>query len=41
MGEARGMHGREKLFCGNLKERDHLDDLSVDLRIIVELFLKK
>jgi hypothetical protein len=35
MGDRRGALG-----CCNLEERDHLEDLGIDGRIIVKLFLK-
>jgi hypothetical protein len=28
-------------WCGNLRERDHLEDLGVDRRLILKLILKK
>jgi hypothetical protein len=41
MGEARGIHRRENnctqsLFYENLKERDHVDDLSINKLIILK-----
>jgi hypothetical protein len=41
MGKACDMHGREECLWGNLKERDHLNDLGTDGRTILNCFLKK
>jgi len=40
-----GTHGREEIFIqfwlGNLREREHLEDLSIDGRIILICIFKK
>jgi hypothetical protein len=33
--------GDEKLWSGNMKGRDHLEDLSIDGRLILKLILKR
>jgi hypothetical protein len=38
MGEMRNVY---KIFVGNLNRRDHTEDLSVDVRIILERILGK
>jgi hypothetical protein len=38
MGERRGIY---RVLVGNLRERDHLEDLGVDGMIILKLILKK
>jgi hypothetical protein len=38
-GERREMHSG--FLWGNLKERDHLEDLDIDGRIILTLIIKK
>ena len=40
MGGACGTHGRQER-AGDLRERDHLEDLSVDGRLILKLFIGK
>ena len=32
---------RTGFWCGNLRERDHLEDLGVDGRILLKLIFKK
>jgi hypothetical protein len=37
--EGRGIN--TGLWCGNLKERDHLEELDIDERIILKLIFRK
>ena len=45
MGGHVALWGREEAYtgfwCGNLRERDHLEDLGVDERIILRLIFRK
>jgi hypothetical protein len=45
MGEACSTHGKEEMHTAfwseNLKERDHLKELGVDVKIILEWILEK
>jgi hypothetical protein len=45
MGAASSTYGGKReayrILVGNLKKRDHLEDLGVDMRIILERILKK
>jgi hypothetical protein len=46
MGEACGMYGRQEgciqgVWWGDLRERDYLEDLDVDGRIILKWIFKK
>jgi hypothetical protein len=38
MGERRGVY---RVWWGNLRERDHLEDIRVDGRIILKLIFRK
>jgi len=45
MGEAYGTCGKREVcrefWCGVLRERDHLEDMSIEVRLILKLFFEK